>query len=48
MILSALLILTVIQLTNAANDNPPKEEVYESCTRKEDPSSILKHPKCLV
>ena len=22
--------------------------LYESCTRKEDPSSILKHPKCLV
>ena len=42
MILSALLILTVIQLTNAANNNPPKEEVYESCTSKED------HPKCQV
>ena len=50
MILSTLFILlTVIQFSNATKDNPPKEEVlYESCTRKEDPSSILKHPKCLV
>ena len=49
MILSTLFILTVIQFSNATKDNPPKEEVlYESCTRKEDPSSILKHPKSLV
>ena len=48
MILSTLFILTVIQFSNATKDNPPKEEVYESCTRKKDPSSILKHPKCLV
>ena len=42
-------ILTVIQFSNATKDNPTKEEVlYESCTRKEDPSSILKHPKCVV
>ena len=50
MILSTLLMLkVVIQFSNATKDNPPKEEVlYESCTRKEDPSSILKHPKCVV
>ena len=49
MIMSTLFILTVIQFSNATKDNPPKEKVlYESCTRKEDPSSILKHPKCLV
>ena len=49
MILSTLFILTVIQFSNATKDNPPKEKVlYESCTRKEDPSSILKHPKCVV
>ena len=46
--LSLLFIITVIQYGNAANNTPPKQEVYESCTRKEDPSSILKHPKCLV
>ena len=50
MILStSFILLTVIQFSNATKDNPPKEEVlYESCTRKEDPSSILKHPKCVV
>ena len=49
MILSTLFTLTVIQFSNATKDNPPKEKVlYESCTRKEDPSSILKHPKCVV
>ena len=48
MILSILFIHTVIQFSNAADNDPPEEEVYESCTSKEDPSSVWKHPKCQV
>ena len=41
--LSLLFIITVIRSGNAENSNPPKQEVYESCTRKEQ-----EHPKCKV
>ena len=41
--LSLLFLITVIQFGNAANNTPPKQEVYESCTRKEQ-----EHPKCKV